>query len=213
MKRENIKLVPSAWLQKEGRPLDCGPYLSGAIEAKVLLDELPVAKKVLKEVTLGGLGGIFNGPRFPRNYVDSPETGVPFLGSTDILDADLTYLSLLSRKQAARRRELLVEEGWTLITCSGTIGRRRQRKGENPRGTTLSSGQPRRRRSSGCSVRPRDEPSRWTSTRRTPSASSVFRAAARATPSGPSWRWRASTAARALSWFLLTRRHRPGGMG
>lgn len=36
------KLVPGTWLEKAGRRLDCGPYLSGAVEARVLLDELPV---------------------------------------------------------------------------------------------------------------------------------------------------------------------------
>lgn len=55
-------------------------------------------------------------------YVSDPAHGVPFLGSTDILDADLRFLSLLSRKQVASEPELVVE-GWTLLTCSGTIGR------------------------------------------------------------------------------------------
>ena len=34
------KIVPSAWLEKEGRRLDCGPYLSGAIETRLLLDQV-----------------------------------------------------------------------------------------------------------------------------------------------------------------------------
>jgi type I restriction enzyme S subunit len=111
------------WLEKEGRRLDCGPYLSGAIEAKVLLEQLQTPRKPLSGVTLGGLEGIFNGPRFSRNYVHDSTHGIPFLGSTDILDADLRYLSLLSKKQVAAAPNLLIEEGWTLITRSGTIGR------------------------------------------------------------------------------------------
>ncbi len=117
------KLVPSGWLDKEGRRLDCGPYLSGAIDAKVLLESLNEAKKPLKKVTKGGLAGIFNGPRFPRAYVADPMHGVPFLGSTDILDADLRFLPLLSKKQVASEPGLVLDAGWTLITCSGTIGR------------------------------------------------------------------------------------------
>lgn len=117
------RVVPSAWLEKEGRRLDCGPYLSGAVEAKLLVDSLGETNKPLKKVTKGGLAGIFNGPRFPRAYVSDPAHGVPFLGSTDILDADLRYLSLLSRKQVAAEPGLVVAEGWTLVTCSGTIGR------------------------------------------------------------------------------------------
>jgi type I restriction enzyme, S subunit len=117
------RLVPSTWLEKEGRRLDCGPYLSGAVEARLLLESLRESKKPLKGVTKGGLAGIFNGPRFPRAYVTDTAHGVPFLGSTDILDADIRYLPLLSKKQVAAEPGLVVDQGWTLITCSGTIGR------------------------------------------------------------------------------------------
>ena len=118
------KLVPSTWLEQQGRRLDCGPYLSGAMEARVLLNKLPATtNKLLQEVTLGGLAGIFYGPRFRRNYVRDLQHGVPFLGSTDILNADLTFSGLLSRKEAARQPVLLLREGWTLITRSGTVGR------------------------------------------------------------------------------------------
>lgn len=115
--------VMSSWMESNGRRLDSSPYLSGAFEAKVILERLSAKKQPLHEVTKGGLKGIFNGPRFSRNYVEDPEYGVPFLGSTDILAADLSNLPLLSKKQVASHPELLIEEGWTLITCSGTIGR------------------------------------------------------------------------------------------
>ncbi|NJL57649.1 restriction endonuclease subunit S [bacterium] len=46
-----------------------------------------------------------------------------FWGSTDILAADLSNLAMISKKQVKARPELLIDEGWTLITCSGTIGR------------------------------------------------------------------------------------------
>ncbi|WP_375478388.1 restriction endonuclease subunit S [uncultured Nostoc sp.] len=115
--------VMSSWMENNGRRLDCNPYLSGAFEAKVILEKLPGKKQPLHEVTKGGMEGIFNGPRFSRNYVEDPEYGVPFLGSIDILAADLSNLTLLSKKQVASHPELLIDEGWTLITCSGTIGR------------------------------------------------------------------------------------------
>jgi len=123
MNQRQVRVVPSAWIEKEGRRLDSGPYLSGAIEARILLYELSATKKWLNKVTLRGIEGIFNGPRFSRSYVNDPVLGVPFLGSTDILDADLTYLPFLSKRQVAQCPELVVKEGWTLITCSGTIGR------------------------------------------------------------------------------------------
>ncbi len=111
--------VTSAWLDLNGRRLDSSPYVSGAFEAKVLLETLHAEKMPLRLVTTG----IFNGPRFARLYVDDPDYGVPFLGSTDILNADLSTLPLLSKKLVERLPELLIQDGWTLITCSGTIGR------------------------------------------------------------------------------------------
>ncbi len=117
------KAISSSWLERDGRRLDCGPYMSGALEAKVLLERLKVRKDPLKDVTANGIAGIFNGPRFARSYVDNPANGIPFLGSTDILNADLTNLALLSRKQVAANPRLVVHARWTLITCSGTIGR------------------------------------------------------------------------------------------
>lgn len=114
-------IVPSAWLEESGHRLDSGPYLSGAMEAKVLLAKLETKK--LHQVTRGGLTGIFNGPRFSRSYVVDHNHGVPFLGSTDILHADLSYLPMLAKRQVEARPELLIDEHWTLISCSGTVGR------------------------------------------------------------------------------------------
>ena len=115
------RAIPSTWVEKNGRRLDCGPYTSGAVEAKELLGKHP--NNPMKELTTGYKGGIFSGSRLPRIYVDDPAEGVPFLGSTDILDADLSNISLLSKKQVERNPVLVLDEGWTLITRSGTIGR------------------------------------------------------------------------------------------
>jgi len=115
------KVIPSKLLLGEGCRLDCGPYLSGAVEAREQLKKYHTER--LGSLTVGHNGGIFNGPRFARQYVDSSEYGVPFLGSTDILDADITHLPFISKRQAVSSPELLIENDWTLITCSGTIGR------------------------------------------------------------------------------------------
>jgi type I restriction enzyme, S subunit len=124
MKTTRLDLpVMASWMESNGRRLDCNPYLSGGFEARVLLERLKAVKQPLKEVTQGGMKGIFNGPRFSRHYVNDPKHGVPFLGSTDILAADLSGLSMISKKQVKAHPELLIDEGWTLITCSGTIGR------------------------------------------------------------------------------------------
>jgi hypothetical protein len=111
--------VMASWFDLNGSRLDSKPYLSGSMEAKAVLAKLQARKEPLYKVTLG----IFNGPRFARIYVDDPEYGVPFLGSTDILNADLSNTPYLSKKLVGRYPDLLLQEDWTLITCSGTIGR------------------------------------------------------------------------------------------
>ncbi len=118
-----IKTVPSTWLEIEGRRLDCGPYMSGAIDARELLKKHDTES--LASLTSGYNGGIYNGPQFVRNYVNDPAYGVPFLTTSTMLQADLTNLPLISAKDAhsAKLSYLKVEEGMTLITCSGSIGR------------------------------------------------------------------------------------------
>ncbi|MDQ7814230.1 MAG: restriction endonuclease subunit S [Patescibacteria group bacterium] len=119
------KLVPSAWLEKEGRRLDCGPYVSGAIEARVLLGQLPVKKTPLQALTAGHDGGIYNGPQFVRRYVDGEQHGVRFLTSSSMLLADLRLADLLKRSDAhsSRLAHLRLSPSMILISCSGTIGR------------------------------------------------------------------------------------------
>lgn len=118
-----IRKVPSTWLEHNGRRLDCGPYMSGAIEARELLSRLPTSP--LRDLTAGIDGGIYNGPQFVRHYVTDPEHGVPFLTTSSMLHWDLSGLSLLSKVDAhsSNLRHLRIEEGMALITCSGNVGR------------------------------------------------------------------------------------------
>lgn len=111
------RAVPSSWLENNGRRLDCGPYMSGALEAKELLRKHNT--EPLKRVT----SDIYHAGRESRIWVDSPEHGIPFMGSTDILSMDLTSLPLISKKQVLSNPRFSITKGWTLITRSGTVGR------------------------------------------------------------------------------------------
>jgi type I restriction enzyme S subunit len=115
--------VTSAWLNLNGRRLDSSPYVSGAAEAKVLLSQLAAKTKPLQELTLGGKEGLINAGRIARTWVDDPAYGIPFLSSTDILQADLSNVSLITKKAVQPNPRLIIREGWTLITRSGSIGR------------------------------------------------------------------------------------------
>jgi len=118
-----VKTIPSKWLERNGRRLDCGPYMSGAIEIRELLRKHTA--DLLPALTRGHDGGIYNGPQFGRTYVTDSEHGVPFLTTTFMMQGDLSRLPLLSKKDAYSRklRYLRIEEGMTLISCSGTVGR------------------------------------------------------------------------------------------
>ncbi len=122
---KNVRVVRSNWLEEGGRRLDCNPYMSGALEARDTLRQLTVRKAPLDTLTAGYAGGIYNGPMFKRNYVGSPEHGVPFISSGTMLLADLNSLPLLRRKDAksSRLSYLRLQPGMTMISCSGTIGR------------------------------------------------------------------------------------------
>ena len=116
---KNARVVKSSWLEEGGRRLDCNPYISGAREARAALQELSAPKAELRDLTLG----IFDSGRESRSWVDDPRYGVPYMGSSAISLADLSVLPLVSAKQVKRNPRLLVEEGWSLITRSGTVGR------------------------------------------------------------------------------------------
>lgn len=116
---KNARVVRSSWLEEGGRRLDCNPYMSGALEARDALKRLNAPKEKLGQIT----ADIFHSGRESRNWVDDPRYGVRYMGSSAISLADLSTLPLISKKQVARNPTLLLEEGWSLITRSGTIGR------------------------------------------------------------------------------------------
>ena len=113
------KLVRSTWLELEGRRLDCGPYLSGAMEAKVLLTALPVATAALAQLTTA----LVNAGRVARTLISDPRHGRRFLSSTDILLADLSHVSIIAEHTVRANPKLAIRQGWILVTRAGTIGR------------------------------------------------------------------------------------------
>lgn len=120
-----IKEVPFSWIPRWGHRLDVEPFVGGAVETRVYLEKAPYPKQALHELTTGHNGGIYNGPMFRRNYVDSRMHGVPFLTSGSMLRADLSDVGLLRRKDAESPKlcYLRLTRGTTLISCSGSIGR------------------------------------------------------------------------------------------
>ena len=88
-----VKAVLSSWIEKQGRRLDCGPYMSGAMEARAIIEKHP--NELLQQLTRGGMAGLVNAGRITRLWVDDPDHGFRFLTSSSILDADLDNVSLI----------------------------------------------------------------------------------------------------------------------
>jgi type I restriction enzyme S subunit len=112
-------IIRSTWMESYGYRLDCQPYLGGALEAKILLERLPLRKDKLSEVTTE----IYHAGRESRLWVDSPDYGVPFLGAGHLQRADFSDLPLISRRQVDCTPRFVVRKGWSLITRSGTVGK------------------------------------------------------------------------------------------
>lgn len=112
--------VRAGWLTDQALRLDARPYVSDAYAARAFLCRLPHTE------TLGVVTGgrIFNAGRLRRQWTLDPEHGVPFLGSADIFEADLSWLPMLAKSYIEKYPALRLEPGWTLITRSGmTAGR------------------------------------------------------------------------------------------
>ncbi|MBV9382248.1 MAG: hypothetical protein JO242_16465 [Streptosporangiaceae bacterium] len=113
--------VRFGWLADQGFRLDSSPYLSGAYEARKLIEMLPGTKSLQELVRAPN--GIFHAGRSARRWVTDPEYGVPFFSSTDILEADSSFLPLIAKSAVEDNPRLPIERDWTLVTRSGTIGR------------------------------------------------------------------------------------------
>jgi len=119
-----IAEIPNTWILEGGLRLDPRPYVGGAMRLRKRVLELPHSR--LHTVTTGFRGGIFTHLFSPkRTYVSDRKYGVPFLGASSMLQADLSDLPLLSNRDAESRsyKPLKVRKGMTLISCSGSVGR------------------------------------------------------------------------------------------
>lgn len=77
----------------------------------------------MKLSTLGDVTErIFIPPRFKRIYVEQ-DHGVPFLQGSHVVHFQPADIKYLSRTAHTGLERWIIDEGWVLVTCSGTIGR------------------------------------------------------------------------------------------
>lgn len=103
---------------QNGLRFDASFHLSEGLVVKRKIASSPYEMLKIKDVT----SDIFYGNRAKRVYVSKKERGIPFLSSSDILQADLENVKLASKKYTPCIEQMKLKKGWTLISRSGTIG-------------------------------------------------------------------------------------------
>ena len=98
--------------------LDAPVHMTDGVRTRKLIAKSPYPLLTIKDVSQR----VWHAGRWRRVYVTSPEHGVTLLGSSAILKADLSREKLISQKYTQDQEDKKLEAGWTLISCSGTIG-------------------------------------------------------------------------------------------
>jgi type I restriction enzyme S subunit len=114
--------VSSRWIFEDDSRLDATTYSAGAFQA---LDAIEACR--FEKRSLGSLCGTIWHPvqnqarsNFKRIYT-SEEHGVPFVSSRDMFFYPLRPARFLSRRMS-KLGDLMVPEGWLLVSRSGTVG-------------------------------------------------------------------------------------------
>jgi type I restriction enzyme S subunit len=114
--------ISSRWLYEEDNRFDATTYAKGAFQALDLIEACKYPKKLF-----GSVCGVIWHPvqnqarsNFKRIYTKK-EHGVPFVSSRDMFSLPLRPERHLS-KLMPKLGDLMVKEGWLVISRSGTIG-------------------------------------------------------------------------------------------
>ena len=109
--------VPIYSIYKENR-FDASYHLSDGVLSRQIVHRTPYPV-----TTIGAASSrVFHAGRWKRAYVSNTNTGVALVGSSDMLKADLNTLKLISRRFTPDYSDKILEKGWILVSCSGTIG-------------------------------------------------------------------------------------------
>lgn len=95
--------------------LDSNYHLSEGLVVRKTIKNSPLKLMRIGDVTKD----IYCPGIFRRNYLVK---GVPFLGGADIQKSYYDSGKYLSKHQTSNYKDLEIEEGWSLVTCGGTIG-------------------------------------------------------------------------------------------
>jgi type I restriction enzyme, S subunit len=111
-------VIKSGWVLDEELRLSPSGYSSGGLQARDRIKAGPWQWQPLSE-----MADVFRGPLHTRFFVRDSERGVPYFTASAVGLIDLPYDSFLSKKRTRVLPALLVDEGWTLLSSAGTIGK------------------------------------------------------------------------------------------
>jgi restriction endonuclease S subunit len=111
-------IAKNNWFADSDLRLDASFHLSEGHLTLMAFQNSAIKTKPLFQFT----ERIFYGGRSKRAYVSNPQRGLPFIKGSDTVKSNFSSLKYISKVRTANLDDYLLEEGWTLITRSGTIG-------------------------------------------------------------------------------------------
>lgn len=112
-----ISIKKSSFSESDFR-IDAAYHLSDGPLAKKQLNNSPYSKSKLIEESIK----IYSGSIFKRSYVSSEDFGWSYLTGSNMIKLNIDSGKFISKKYTPQSKSLKIEEGWILISCSGTLG-------------------------------------------------------------------------------------------
>lgn len=110
-------VIQNKSLLDSGR-IDPSYHLSESIKLKKQLLGSPYTLSTIGEKT----EDVFLGNIFTRVFVKDAEHGIPYIAASDMTKASIDSGKFISKNQAKKLKRLMLDSGWILISCSGTLG-------------------------------------------------------------------------------------------
>jgi len=86
------------------------------------VNTLSTFKNDLEFVPLSTLASVIGFGPFKRYYIENDEHGIPLISSSEMMEANPSCEKYISKSLHKDYEKYLVEKGWILVSCSGTIG-------------------------------------------------------------------------------------------
>jgi type I restriction enzyme, S subunit len=81
-----------------------------------------IYRKDIEFIPLSEFAHVLGFGPFKRHYIDSPEYGIPLISSSEMMEVNPSCEGYISKELHKNYTKYIVEKGWILVSCSGTIG-------------------------------------------------------------------------------------------